>query len=56
MDEKDEKQLSYINEKGNKLFSKRDYISKNRYLVVLLKAKSDDSSPDNGSSCPLKCK
>lgn len=55
MNEKDHKQYSQINEKGFKMHSKRNYIGKNRYLLFLLKEK-DDSPPEAGSSCPIKCK
>ncbi|MEC1695698.1 hypothetical protein, partial [Schinkia azotoformans] len=55
MNEKGHKQHSQINEKGFKIYAKRNYISKDRYLIVLLKDKND-SPPEAGASCPIKCK
>ena len=57
MNEKDHKQHSEINERSFRIYSKREYISKERYLIVLLKEKNNGTPPDDdSSSCPIKCK
>lgn len=56
MNGKDNKQASRIKEKGFQVYSKREYIIKDRYLLFLLKEKNDDSPPDDGSSCLIKCR
>ncbi len=55
MDEKVQKQHSQINERSFRTYAKRNYISKDRYLIFLLKEKND-SPPEAGASCPIKCK